>query len=304
MKIAITSKSFSKNEVLIQKLREVYPDATLNLQHKPTALNQDQLIEFLQGCEKAIVALEEINSSVLSRCPDLKVISKYGVGLNNINKADCEKHGVKIGWTGGVNKLSVAEMAVGFMLGLSRNLFTSSYYMKEGQWNKNGGFQLSGKTVGIIGVGHIGKEVIRLLTPFNCNILVNDIIDQKRYYESVNVKFATKEDIFKKSHIISVHTPLDQTTEGLLNLKTLETCENQPYIINSARGGIFKEEDLVPAIEKGFISGAAIDAYVAEPLDIEEIYKHKNIISTPHIGGNSAEGVLAMGFSAIENLRV
>ena len=275
MKIAITSKSFSKNEILIQKLREVYPDAILNLQHKPTGLNQDQLIEFLQGCEKAIVALEEINSSVLSKCPNLKVISKYGVGLNNINKPDCEKHGVKVGWTGGVNRLSVAEMTLGFMLGLSRNLYTSSYHLKEGQWKKNGGFQLTGKTVGIIGVGHIGKEVIRLLAPFNCNILVNDIIDQKEYYNSVNVTHATKEEIFKSAHIISVHTPLDPSTEGLLNLETLKTCENQPYIINSARGGIIKEEDLVPALEKGYISGAAIDAYIAEPLDIEEIYKHK-----------------------------
>ncbi len=304
MKIAVTSKSFSKNEVLINRLKEKYPNAELQLQLKPKGLKQEELIEFLSGCERAIVALEEINDYILSNCPDLKVISKYGVGLNNINIDDCKKHGVKIGWTGGVNKLSVAEMTLGFMLGLSRNLFTSSYHMNEGNWLKQGGFQLSGKTVGIIGVGHIGKEVIRLIEPFGCKILVNDIIDQAEYYKNAKVEHVDKNEIFKKSHLISVHTPLTTETENLFNLKTLEQCKEKPYIINTARGGIFKEDDLLPAIDKGYISGVAVDAYVAEPLDIEEIYKHKQIITTPHIGGNAAEAVLAMGYSAIDNLDV
>ena len=303
MKIAVTSKSFSKNKILIERLQQEFPSAKLQLQLGDRGLKSDELVEFLQGCERAIVALEDINDDILTKCPDLKHISKYGVGLNNIDKEACKKHGVTVGWTGGVNKLSVAEMALGFMLGLARNLFTSSFELKEGNWNKQGGYQLSEKTIGIIGAGHIGKEVIRLLKPFNCKILVNDIIDQEEYYQEVGVAAVGKEKIFQECDIISFHTPLNQETENLVNIESVKSCIKKPYLINTARGGIFKESDLVPALDQGFISGVALDAYISEPLDIESIYKDKRIVTTPHIGGNAAEAVLAMGYSAIENLK-
>ena len=302
MKIAITSKSFSKNEFLINKIKEEYPEAEIKLQLEPIGLNQDELIEFLADCDKAIVGLEEINEEVLSSCPKLKRVSKFGVGLNNIDKSACEKHNVTIGWTGGVNKLSVAEMALGFMIGMARNLYQSSFYLNEGEWRKNGGYQLSEKTIGIIGVGHIGKEVIRLLKPFDCNILVNDIIDQAEYYESVKVTKTSKEEIYKKCDIITIHTPLTDETKDLFNKTTFALCEKNPYIINTARGGIINEGDVVGAIEANLISGAAIDAYISEPLDIEKIYSNKKIICTPHIGGNAKEAVIAMGLSSIRNL--
>lgn len=302
MKIAITSKSFSKNAILVNQIKEKYPNAELVLQTRPTGLSQEELVVFLQGCEKAIIALEEITEEVLAHCPELKHISKFGVGLNNIDMAACEKHGVTVGWTGGVNKLSVAEMTLGFMLGLSRNLFTSSYEMKQGEWNKNGGFQLSNKTVGIIGVGHIGKEVIRLLKPFKCKVLVNDILDQTEDYLKMGVTPVSKEHIFKESNIISIHTPLTNKTRGLINIKNLENCKLSPFIINTARGGLINEDEIIPALDAGLIKGVALDVYVSEPLDIEAIYKDKRIITTPHIGGNAYEAVMAMGLSAINNL--
>lgn len=302
MKIAVTSKSFSKNKVLVDKLKAAFPEAEIKLQLTPKGLTPKELILFLCDCDRAIIALEEINSDILKHCPKLKVISKFGVGLNNINQADCKKFGVKVGWTGGVNKLSVAEMTIGFMLGLSRKLFTGAFNLKEGDWLKDGGFQLTGKTIGIIGIGHIGKEVIRLLTPFNCRILVNDILGQEEYYKMAKVTHTSKDQIFKEAHIITVHTPLTNETNNMFNLESLKKCENTPYLINTARGGIINETELVEAIHQGLILGAAIDPFISEPLDIEEIYQHKSIITTPHIGGNAKEAVLAMGESAIQNL--
>lgn len=175
MNILATSPSFSKNKILQDEIYKYFPNAKLNLEGK--RFNQDELIEYIKDADAIIVGLESINTEVLDKCPNLKMISKYGVGLNNINLDECKKRGIKIGWTGGVNKLSVAEMTLGFMMMLSRNLFTTSNQLKNGIWNKSGGFQLSGKTIGIIGVGHIGKEVVRLLKPFGCKILVNDIIN-------------------------------------------------------------------------------------------------------------------------------
>lgn len=303
MIIAVTSKSFSRNQKLIAELKKQFPEAELRLQLKPIGLSREETIEFLSGCEKAIIALEEINDEVLSQLPLLKQISKFGVGLNNIDLSACEKHQVKVGWTGGVNKISVAEMTLGFMLGLSRNLFLSAFHLNEGNWKKDGGFQLSGKTIGIIGIGHIGKEVIRLLNPFNCKILANDILDQTDYYQSVGATKASKEEIYAQSDIITIHTPLNESTKELLCLETFRKFRKKPYIINTARGGIIKEADLKPALEQELISGAAIDAFISEPLDIEEIYSHKRIICTPHIGGNAKEAVQAMGLSAIENLK-
>jgi D-3-phosphoglycerate dehydrogenase len=195
-------------------------------------------------------------------------------------------------------------MAFGFMLGLSRNLFHSSLKLSSGIWEKNGGFELSGKTVGIIGVGFIGKEVIRLLKPFNCNILCNDIIEQEAYYKIAGVKSATKEEIYKAADIITLHTPFDDSTENLINIEVMKECKKIPYLINTARGGIISEHDLLLALKNGYISGAAIDTYVYEPLDNEEIYKNDKIVCTPHIGGNSKEAVLAMGRSAINNLQI
>ncbi len=215
-----------------------------------------------------------------------------------------KKRGVKIGWRGGVNRLSVAEMALGFMLMLSRNLYITSNLLKEGTWQKEGGFELSGKIIGIIGVGFIGKELIRLLEPFNCKILVNDIVDQESYYRVHGLIEATKEDIYKEADIISIHTPFDETTKDLITLREFKMMKPTAFLLNTARGGIVNEADLKYALKNNLIAGAGIDAYVVEPPIDRELIELPNLIATPHIGGNSKEAVLAMGLNAIENLKL
>lgn len=301
MTIAVTSKSFSKNTHLKQQLLNVFPNVKFNYADKK--LTPFETIEFLQDCEGAIVALEEINEWVLSQLPKLKIIAKYGVGLDNIDLNACKKHGVHIGWTGGVNKASVAEMTLGFMLMLSRNLYTTSNQLKEGIWNKSGGSSLYGKTIGIIGVGHIGKEVIQLLKPFGCTILVNDIIDQTPYYSKQNALQCSKEEIFQRSDIITLHTPSTEHTFHLVNAKTLSLMKPTAYIINTARGDIINLHDLKSALQLGSIAGAAIDVYDTEPPQDRELLSLPNLICTPHIGGNAHEAVVAMGESAIIHLK-
>lgn len=301
MKVAVTSKSFSKNKILIDELKNIFDDVKLN--HGTKKLNDDELIEFLKDCDGAIVALEEINKKVLDALPSLKVISKFGVGLDNIDLDYCKEKYVKIGWIGGVNKFSVAEMTLGFMLMLIRNLYASSSKLSKGDWDKNGGYSLYGKTVGIIGVGHIGKEVVNLLKPFNCNILVNDVINQDEYYEQNFLIKSSKEDIFKNSDIITIHTPLNEDTKHLINKQTLKHMKKSAFVINTARGDIVKLDDLKYALQNNIIQGAAIDVYDSEPPKDMELLALENLICTPHIGGNSSEAVLAMGRSAIKLLK-
>ena len=301
MKIIATSPSFSKNKTLQEEIYKYFPNAKLNLEGK--RFTQEELIEYIKDADAIIVGLEPITSEVLDNCPNLKMISKYGVGLNNIDLEECKKRGIKIGWTGGVNRLSVAEMALGFMLMFSRNLFMTSNKLKSGVWNKSGGFQLSGKTIGIVGVGYIGKELVRLLEPFGCKILVNDIINQDEYYQKNNLIEVTKEELYKESDFISIHTPQDEDTFNFITLDEMKLMKSTAYLLNTARGGLINEQDLKFALQNGIIAGAAIDAYVEEPPTDKEFLSLPNLICTPHIGGNAKEAVEAMGMSAIRHLK-
>ena len=301
MKVAVTSKSFSKNEILITELKQHFNDIQLN--YAKRKLNDDELIEFLKDCDGVIVALEEINKYVLDSLPNLKVISKFGVGLDNIDLEYCKQKDVKIGWIGGVNKQSVAEMTLGFMLMLIRNLYISSNKLSSSTWDKNGGFSLYGKTIGIVGVGYIGKELIKLLKPFGCKILVNDIVNQDTFYKNNNLFEVSKDEIFKKSDIVTFHTPLDSTTKHIVNLKNLMLMKKNAFVINTARGDLVNLQDLKYALKNNIISGGAIDVYDQEPPVDKELLATENLICTPHIGGNSDEAVLAMGRSAISFLK-
>jgi phosphoglycerate dehydrogenase-like enzyme len=301
MRIAVTSPSFSKHPDLIREVETSFTHYKLNTEGK--RFTQEELIEYLKGYDAAIVGLDQINKAVIDALPDLKMISKYGVGLNNIDLDYCKEKSVKIGWTGGVNKLSVAELVIGNAISLLRNLYVSSNQLSQGDWVKNGGEQLSNKTVGIIGVGHIGKEVIRLLKPFNCKILVNDIIDQTAYYREVGAEEVSKQEIFERSDVVTIHTPLTEDTRNIVNSENLSMMSAHAIVINSARGGIVDEKALFTALNNKEIGGAALDVYEIEPPEDAAFLALPNLICTPHIGGNAKEAVYAMGMSAINHLK-
>jgi len=300
MKIAVTSKSFSQNKQLIEELKTVFSDIKLN--HATQKLQDEEVIDFLKDCDGAIVALEEINQHVIDNLPNLKAISKFGVGLDNIDIGYCKQNSIKVAWEKGINKFSVAEMTLGYMLMLLRNLYTTSNLLSNNIWEKNGGTSLYKKNIGIIGVGYIGKELIKLLKPFDCTIFVNDIIEQKSYYHKNNLIETTKDEIFSTCDIITVHTPYTQETHHLINTNNLNKMKPTAFILNSARGNIVNLDDLYDAIINKKIAGAALDVYDKEPPSHPILQLH-NVICTPHIGGNSQEAVLAMGRSAIQKLK-
>ena len=299
MKIKVSTVAFSTNKLLVDELKKYFHDVIVN--EKGVRIPEQELVSFYKDADGIIVGLEKITSEILDQLPNLKIIAKYGVGLDNIDLEACNKRNIKIGWTGGVNKRSVAEMALGFMLGLSRNLYITSNQLKSGTWNKNGGIQLSGKTIGIIGVGNIGKELIEILSPFNCNILINDLIEINDLWKD-NINQVDKNIIFTDSDFISIHTPLTNETFNLFNLDVFTKMKDSAFLINTARGGIVNEHDLKFALSNGIIAGAALDVYEIEPPIDMELLKLPNLICTPHTGGNANEAVVAMGMSAIEHL--
>jgi D-3-phosphoglycerate dehydrogenase len=300
MKVKVSTLAFSNNQYLVDALLQEFPDAEVNT--LGVRMKDDALIDFFADADGAIVGLEPVTAEFLDKLPKLRIISKYGVGLDNIDMEACKERKVNIGWTGGVNKRSVAEMALGFMLALSRNLYVTSNQLKQLHWNKNGGLQLTGKTIGIIGVGHIGKELVTLLKPFNCRILVNDIEDVSEVAASHELICVTKDELYPQSDIISIHTPFTESTADLINASVFAKMKSNAFLINTARGGIVNETDLKYALENNIIAGAALDVYETEPPVSKALLSLPNLICTPHTGGNSYEAVVAMGMSAISHL--
>jgi D-3-phosphoglycerate dehydrogenase len=188
------------------------------------------------------------------------------------------------------------------MLGLCRNIYHSSQLLKSGHWIPDGGRQLSEKTIGIIGAGHIGKEVVRLLRPFSCRILVNDIIDQAEYYATQGMTEVSLEEIFASADIVTIHTPLTTATWHLVNQRTLSLMKSSSFLINTSRGAVVDQQALKDALRSGRLAGAALDVYEEEPPTDTEFLQLPNLLCTPHICGSAVESIRAMGLTAIKHL--
>ena len=298
---AVSAASFCKNSQLIEELTADFPDAKLN--RTGSVIQGHELIEFLSGYRAAIVGTELISEQILDSLPSLEFIAKYGVGLDNIDQQALKRRGIGLGWTGGVNRRSVSEMALAFMIGLCRNLFLTSTKLRGGEWDKRGGFQLSEKTVGIIGCGHVGHDLLQLLQPFGCNVLIYDILDKSDVCKEFGARQVSLDELLETSDVVSLHVPLTDRTREMVNATFLQQMQNHAYLINTSRGYVVKESDLSAALKSGVIAGAALDVYQREPADDLDFLSLPNLVCTPHIGGNAVEAVLAMGRSAIFHVR-
>ena len=300
MRVAVTPPSFCKSESLRSKLSGLFPNTIYS--EKNNYLLESELVDFLIGAEAAIIGRDPVTQSALDALPELKMISKYGVGLDNLDLDAIRKKGIELAVTAGANKSSVAELTLSFMVGLCHNIFISAERMKKGKWIRDGGQNLSGKTIGIIGYGNVGKEVGRLLKPFNCEILINDIEDRSRYCEEHDVEESSFKFLIKASDIVSLHVPLTNLTRNMIDGNVLRAMKNKAFLVNTSLGPIVNQSDLHRAIVSGEIWGAALDVFCAEPPNEVEFLKLPNLMVTPHIGGNSVEAVEAMGKGAIDNL--
>jgi len=299
--VAIASRSFSKHPILRSKVLEIYPDAKFN--DKGLSLSGDSLVEFLSGHEKAITALEVIDDSILSKLPNLKVIGKYGVGLDMIDLHAMKDRGVKLGWTGGVNKRSVSELVISFSVYLLHRVAFANAEVRNGEWYQVKGRQLSDCTFGIVGCGHIGKDLVKLLKPFGCNILAHDIIDFKEFYQENNITSVGLDELLQKSDVVTLHLPKNDSTNNILNKDRLQMLKKDAILINLARGGLLDESALKKILSEKNIAGAALDVFSVEP-PIDTDFAHlDNVLITPHIGGSTEEAILAMGLAAIDGLK-
>ena len=298
--IAVASRSFCRNPQLRAELLEKYP--TVRFNDEGSSLSGDNLIEFCRGCEKIITALEHIDHRFLSALPELQVISKYGVGTDMLDKDALIRHGIRLGWTGGVNKRSVSELVVSFSISLLRNVRAGGLELADGIWNNQTGRCISDRTFGIIGCGHIGKDLVGLLKGFNCHVLAHDILDFPDFYSKHQVEAVELDELLRRADIVTLHLPLDSTTRNILSADKLKLMKPDAILINAARGGLVDEAVVKSMLISGQLGGAAFDVFNHEPADDLELLKLPNFIGTPHIGGSSEESILAMGRAAIMGL--
>ena len=300
-KIAVTPPAFCKSALLRDELSRSFPQSTFN--DKDRYLSESELIEFLQDADGAIVGRDPVNETVLQSLPQLKIIAKYGVGMDTIDQDALRRHRIKFGWTPGVNSLSVAELTLCFMIGLCHNTFSKGIALKQNDWQKDGGMQLTGKTVGIIGCGHVGSEVVRLLAPFNCRILVQDIANKTEFCAEHRATIASLDEVIEQSDILTLHVPLTESTRSLINEKVMTRMKPTAYLINTSRGEVVDEQALKRSLKNGTIAGAALDVFSQEPPADSEFLSLPNLMVTPHLGGNTLEAVEAMGKAPIGNLK-
>lgn len=298
--IKVIAASFIKNQILVNELQSLFPNCVL---YSGLENSNTQLLDFCKDAEVLLVGREKIDAAFLNHCPNLKLIAKYGVGIDNIDQDALRARNIILGWTGGVNKRSVAELTIGFLLSAAHNTFLTGNRLKKGIWYKNGGVCIENKTLGIIGFGHIGTEVANLLQPFGMRILVHDIIHKQKEATALNAVECDLKTLQSESDFITLHVPYTKDTEAFINAEFLSFCKKEMILINCARGEIIHTEQIIEALENGNLAGYYTDAYEPEPYLDQRLISQETFFGSTHIGGNSIEATLNMGRSAIEHIK-
>jgi len=298
--VAVTSRSFSRHPVLRAELLSRYENVTFNEDGKRLA--GDDLVAFLRGHPKVITALEVIDESILSRLPELKVISKVGIGLDMIDLTALDRRGVRLSWAPGTNQRSVSELVIAFAITLLRHVVPCVLEVRSGTWRQPKGRTLSGQTVGIIGLGNVGKDLVRLLRPFGCRVLCYDILESPEFNAEHQVTAVDLETLLRESDVVSIHLPLNDSTRNILSADRLSRMKASAILINTARGHLIDESALKLMLKTGRLAGVAFDVFATEPPEDAELLTLPNFLATPHIGGSTEEAILAMGRAAITGL--
>ena len=302
--VAVTSRSFSTNQFLVKKLKESYPNVSLNLTGK--TLKENELVKFLATADKAIVGIEIIDKDILDQLPKLKLISKYGVGLNNLDLDECKKRNIQIKFQPGSNKQSVAEFTLLIMLNSLRQVHNNKTEIIEGNWTQAKGQELKGKKIGIIGFGNIGSCLVSLLKPFGNKIL---FFDERKFssaeidkFNDKNLKQASISEVLSTSDIVSIHIPLNSGTKNMINKNAFKQMRESIILINTSRGGIVDEVELYKFLKNNNLAFASFDVFEHEPAFKSPLLKLDNFFASSHRASLTDQGIESMGIAAINGL--
>ncbi len=265
--------------------------------------SEDELIDLLRGIDGGIFSGDPFTARVLEASPQLKVISRTGVGYDAIDLKAATKRGIIVCNTPGVNRHAVAEWTFAVLLSCARRLKENLAEVRSGGWTRHEGIDLAGKTLGIVGLGTIGKEVAQRAEAFEMQIIACDVIRDVQFAEAHRVAFVSLEDLLRESDFVSLHTFLNDKTRHLINAERISLMKPTAFLINTVRGGIVDTEALCRALAEKRISGAALDVFEGEPLRADSpLRTMENVYLSPHVGGVTADARRLSGTTAAENL--
>ena len=299
MKVLISTSSFAVyDSSLLDQLKKNGFEIVLNT-YKRT-LNQEELIELAQGCGAIIAGTEKYSKQVFDKLPSLEMIIRVGTGVDGIDTEEAKKRKILVKNTKPPTD-AVAELTICLMLDLLRHVSLMSSGLKQGKWEKTMGHLLKDKTVGIVGLGNIGKRVAELLSSFNVMLIACEPYPDKKWLSSYNVKLVSLDELLSKSDLVSLHVPHSKENHHLIDSRKIALLKKGAYILNTSRGGLLDEQALFSALTEGKLAGAALDVMEEEPYK-GNLCSLPNVILTPHIGSYAAESRIQMEREAVENL--
>jgi D-3-phosphoglycerate dehydrogenase / 2-oxoglutarate reductase len=298
-KILVTPRSLSNNghPELLNLKDAGYDVLTPFPGEMPT---ENQLTDVLPDCIAYLAGVERISGKVLEKCPDLRVISRNGVGIDNVDISVVEKMKIVLKTVPGANSRGVAELTMGLMFSLVRSIPQISYSIKSGNWNRERGMEINGKTLGVIGTGMIGQQVISMGAGLGMNVLAYDLYPDTSIKKLKNVKYCSKDKLLRESDIITLHCPAGD--RPLINKKIFDIIKKGSFLINTARSTLVDDKALLDSLNTGIISGYAVDVYDQEPPSMTPLFLHKQVITTAHIGGFTTESVDRATRGAVQNI--
>ena len=299
--VLVTATSYGKNDPsLFSHLQDRVGNVVYNTTGKP--LDSKQLQALLPGMDGYIAGLDCIDREAIQSADQLRVIARYGVGVDSVDLAIAKQRGIVVTNTPGANSVSVAELAVGLMLALARNLVSATWATKAGQWPRLNGVSLEGKTVGLLGFGSIGRNVAKRLCGFDCTILAYDPLLPEGPGE-YGTQLVPQEAVIEQADFLSLHCPLTEANRGMVNDDFLARMKPGAFLINTARGELIDEDALLRALQQGHLNGAALDVFARQPPDPHSpLLALPQVIATPHTGAHSDSATNGMGWGALVNL--
>ena len=303
-KVLIMTKKFA--EVSQEPIR-VLEQAGFTVEEKDydrvSPAQEDEMCGVIQGADVIVVtAMFPATRKIIMSADRLKMIAIRSAGFEGSDLKAATEKGVVVTCNPGSNASSVADMAIGLMLAVSRQIVKKDREMRKGLYNRGGGEDLFRKTVGIIGLGNIGKRLAMRLQGFEVKIIANDIVDYPEIKKKYNIPYHSKEDLLRMADFVTLHVPLDDSTRMMIGEERLKRMKPTAFLINTARGEIVDEQALYKALTKGWIAGAALDVYHEEPPKFRALIELENVVCTPHSAGLGREASYAMAMETVKKI--
>lgn len=300
-KILITPRSLTKSgHPALDKLSERGYELVFSTPGRQPS--EDEIIGLLPGCVGYLAGVEKISSNVLESAKDLKVISRNGTGIDNIDLESAKRLNIRICNTEGANARGVAELTIGLMFSLVRSIPYQDEKMKEGVWERIRGIELEERVLGLIGCGQIGQHVALLALGLGMRVLAHERNPDPSFSPSEKFQYFSLDELLSQSDVISLHRPAPLSGEPFVTAEVIERMKKGVYLINTARASLLDENAVLQALDSHHISGLATDVYEKEPPDDFRLVKHDHVIAAPHIGGFTKESVLRATSEAVANL--